>query len=176
VIVEAASRAFSERGYGGVTVRDIATAAGVDPALVVRYFGSKAALFALSLGAGGPLLAAALEGPLLGLPQRVAEFMVTKPTASAGDNALSALVLSAADSEGRALLGALIAEHLETPLVERLVSSGLTTEAAAERARAVTAVILGHALATAALSPPHLPIDRVAALLTAALAPAGAPQ
>jgi AcrR family transcriptional regulator len=32
-------------GYGGATIRSIATEAGVDPALVVHYFGSKEKLF-----------------------------------------------------------------------------------------------------------------------------------
>jgi AcrR family transcriptional regulator len=44
-IGEAATRLFAERGYAGTSVRDIASAAGVDPALVIRYFGSKESLF-----------------------------------------------------------------------------------------------------------------------------------
>lgn len=172
-IVTAASQAFAERGYSGVTVRDIAAAADVDPALVVRYFGSKAALFALSLGAGGPLLSAALDGPLPAMPARVAEFLVAKPVvaAGAGDSALAALVLSVADPEGRALLAGLVGEHLETPLVQRLITDGVDPVDAHERARAVTTVILGQSLALSALSPPHLPTKRLSALLAAALGP-----
>ena len=45
-ILEASLTAFAEQGYERATVRDIAARAGVDPALVVRYFGSKEALFA----------------------------------------------------------------------------------------------------------------------------------
>jgi AcrR family transcriptional regulator len=37
---------FAERGYERTTVRDIATRAGVNQALLFRYFGSKEALFA----------------------------------------------------------------------------------------------------------------------------------
>lgn len=168
-----ASRAFAEGGYSGVTVRDIATAAEVDPALVVRYFGSKQALFALTLGAGGPLLSAALEGPLHEMPARVAGFLATKPVPSSGtaDSALAALVLSVADPEGRTLLAALVAEHLEAPLVQRLIADGVDPVDARERARAVTTVILGQSLAVTALSPPHLPGRRLAALLAAALGP-----
>lgn len=44
-IFAAATRLFAERGFAGTTVRDIATASGVDPALVMRHFGSKEALF-----------------------------------------------------------------------------------------------------------------------------------
>jgi AcrR family transcriptional regulator len=44
-IGDAATLLFAERGYAGTSVRDIASAAGVDPALVIRYFGSKEQLF-----------------------------------------------------------------------------------------------------------------------------------
>ncbi len=46
-IIAAADSLFSTRGYDGVTVRDIAAAAGADPALVIRYFRSKNDLFLL---------------------------------------------------------------------------------------------------------------------------------
>lgn len=45
-ILAAARAAFTEKGYERATVRDIASRAGVDPALVMRYFGSKELLFA----------------------------------------------------------------------------------------------------------------------------------
>lgn len=41
----AAARLFPVHGYAGTSVRDIAAAAGVDPALVIRHFGSKEHLF-----------------------------------------------------------------------------------------------------------------------------------
>ncbi|ROZ61967.1 TetR/AcrR family transcriptional regulator [Kocuria soli] len=44
-ILTAARSAFAERGYDGVSVRSVATAAGVDQALVHRYFGTKQELF-----------------------------------------------------------------------------------------------------------------------------------
>ena len=48
-ILEAASREFTSRGYDGATIRGVATAAGVDPALVLHYFGSKEQLFVATL-------------------------------------------------------------------------------------------------------------------------------
>jgi AcrR family transcriptional regulator len=45
-ILASARRLFAETGYEGASVRDIAADAAVDPALVIRYFGSKDALFA----------------------------------------------------------------------------------------------------------------------------------
>lgn len=44
-VLEAARRRFARDGYSGATIRAIATDAGVDPALVHHYFGTKAALF-----------------------------------------------------------------------------------------------------------------------------------
>ena len=44
-MLAAARTAFAERGFDGATIRGIATAAGVDPALVHHYFGSKDQLF-----------------------------------------------------------------------------------------------------------------------------------
>jgi AcrR family transcriptional regulator len=44
-ILEAARTLFAERGYEATTVREIALAAGADPALVIRYFGNKEELF-----------------------------------------------------------------------------------------------------------------------------------
>lgn len=45
-ILGAARSLFAEAGYDGVSVREIAAAAEADPALVIRYFGSKEQLFA----------------------------------------------------------------------------------------------------------------------------------
>ena len=44
-MLAAARTAFAERGFDGATIRGIATAAGVDPALVHHYFGNKDKLF-----------------------------------------------------------------------------------------------------------------------------------
>jgi AcrR family transcriptional regulator len=48
-ILGAARHAFGTVGYAGATIRGIAREAGVDPALVHHYFGSKDRLFAASL-------------------------------------------------------------------------------------------------------------------------------
>jgi AcrR family transcriptional regulator len=45
-ILAAAQRQFGENGYDRASIRDIASAAKIDPALVIRYFGNKDALFA----------------------------------------------------------------------------------------------------------------------------------
>jgi AcrR family transcriptional regulator len=51
VVLAAAREAFAERGFDGATIRGIATGAGVDPALVHHYFGSKDQLFLAAIEA-----------------------------------------------------------------------------------------------------------------------------
>ncbi|PVG82486.1 TetR/AcrR family transcriptional regulator [Nocardioides gansuensis] len=48
-ILDAAREAFAASGFRGTTIRGVASAAGVDPALVHHYFGSKDDLFVASL-------------------------------------------------------------------------------------------------------------------------------
>jgi len=66
-ILAASRKRFAEHGYDGATIRGIATDAGVDPALVHHFFGSKERLFAAAMRlpvVPGELLAAALAaGP-----------------------------------------------------------------------------------------------------------------
>jgi AcrR family transcriptional regulator len=59
-LITAARRAFSERGFERTTVREIATEAGVNPALINRYFGGKEQLFAeaVSIDLAFPALSA----------------------------------------------------------------------------------------------------------------------
>jgi AcrR family transcriptional regulator len=48
-LLEAAAELFASQGYEQTTVREIGRAANVDPTLIARYFGSKAALYLESL-------------------------------------------------------------------------------------------------------------------------------
>ncbi|MFJ9417100.1 TetR/AcrR family transcriptional regulator [Streptomyces sp. NPDC101227] len=52
-LLDAASQLFAERGYERSTVRDIAARAGVNQALLFRYFGTKKALFGEVMARGG---------------------------------------------------------------------------------------------------------------------------
>lgn len=51
LLLAAASGLFAERGFDGTTVRDIAERAGVDAALIARYFGGKTQLYIAALRA-----------------------------------------------------------------------------------------------------------------------------
>jgi AcrR family transcriptional regulator len=49
LVLDAARDCFASSGYDGATIRAIAATAGVDPALVHHFFGSKAELFAAAM-------------------------------------------------------------------------------------------------------------------------------
>jgi len=44
-LLRAATRLFDERGYDAATTREIGERAGLDPALIARYFGGKSGLY-----------------------------------------------------------------------------------------------------------------------------------
>ena len=50
VILGVARHLFADAGYDKTSVRDVAAAAGVDPAMIRHYFGSKAELFRATMG------------------------------------------------------------------------------------------------------------------------------
>src|SRR5215468_12345236 len=78
-IAAAARSLFAEFGYERTTFRKIASAAGVDPALVVHFYGSKEDLFRQVM-ALPPAIADALEqladGPRETVGRRIAELVV----------------------------------------------------------------------------------------------------
>lgn len=75
-IREAGRRMFLERGYTRASVRDIAAEAAADPALVIRYFGSKEGLFLDAMHLRFEL-APLLDGPLESLGERIVEAVLT---------------------------------------------------------------------------------------------------
>jgi AcrR family transcriptional regulator len=78
-IVRASREQFAETGYDRATIRKIAGAAGVDPALVVHFFGSKENLFreVMALPAVvADAMAALADGDRSTVGRRLAELVV----------------------------------------------------------------------------------------------------
>ncbi|MBA8825815.1 AcrR family transcriptional regulator [Saccharopolyspora lacisalsi] len=121
-LLEAAREIFVEQGYNGATVRAIATRAGVDPAMVNHWFGSKAGLFTASISLPfdpREVLSHLLEGD----PERLAERMVREFLTAwdtAGGGQFIALVRSVAthDTAGR-----MLREFVTTLLFGRLITA-----------------------------------------------------
>jgi AcrR family transcriptional regulator len=123
-ILGAAHKLFAERGYEGATMRAIAAEAGVDAALVVHFFGSKAGL-----------LEAAVEWPFdpeVEMPKlladgrrqvgrRLAELVVTTWDEEGTRNPILTLIRAAStEPQAAALLSEFLSRRLYTQLMERL--------------------------------------------------------
>ncbi|MFE5399541.1 TetR family transcriptional regulator [Streptomyces sp. NPDC056568] len=102
-ILTAAREEFSERGYEKTSVRGIAKASGVDPALVHHYFGTKEQVFEAAIevalapvrGASG----AVADGPADGVGERFTRFFFGLWENPATRTPLLAIVRSAFDNE-----------------------------------------------------------------------------
>ncbi|MEP6598363.1 MAG: TetR family transcriptional regulator [Actinomycetota bacterium] len=123
-ILVSARRLFAERGYQATTVRAIAAAAGVNPALVHHFFGTKEQVFvaALDLPLNPAALVAkvALAGPRDELGERIVRTFVQVWRAPDTGQPLQALLRGAATEEGAARLRH-FAQDVMLPRVSRLL-------------------------------------------------------
>ena len=105
-ILGAARVHFARAGFEAATVRSIASEAGVDPALVLHYFGSKRGLFRAAVDFPldpAVLLPRLLEPGVHGLGERLVRFFVQTWDSPAG-RPLLALIRSAVTSDDAAVL------------------------------------------------------------------------
>lgn len=118
-IGHAGRRLFNRQGYAGTSVRQIAAAAGADPALVIRYFGSKERLFLETMPVEGRF-DHVTNGPLEGLGRRlVASLLTESPELTFS---IWRSMLRASDSElVRERLVSAMEEMFIVPLAPRLV-------------------------------------------------------
>jgi AcrR family transcriptional regulator len=125
-ILAAARRAFAEQGYQRATVRDVAKLAGVDPALVHHYFGTKQDLFVAAVRLPvNPVdqLTAVLAAEPDQVGQRLVETFLSIWDHAAGQSPLLALIRSAvADQDAAAMLREFITEEVLGPIARRLGS------------------------------------------------------
>lgn len=106
-ILDAARAAFAARGYDAVSLRSVAREAGVDPALVHRFFGSKEQLFVAALElpvAPGVLVAAVLADGVAGVGERLVRTLLTLWDTPGGFAPFLALVRGAVDNEAAATM------------------------------------------------------------------------
>ncbi|RYP87993.1 TetR/AcrR family transcriptional regulator [Nocardioides guangzhouensis] len=109
-ILAAARELFAHRGFSGTTVRAIAGQAGVDPALVHHYFGTKNDLFV-----------AALELPVD--PRQVLAPILAQGADGAGERLLRAFLSVWEDPDARLALLGVVRGFLE-PDGHRLLTEG----------------------------------------------------
>jgi AcrR family transcriptional regulator len=137
-LLEAAASLFDERGYQGATVRDIGERAGVDAALIARYFGGKEGLYL-----------AALEEterpPLPTDPHAVFAKFLGKSDENGSNNPICLAMVSPSLTPAlRDQVGALMARRVTGPLAQRLADDGV--EQSRLRAELLVALALGTTL------------------------------
>jgi AcrR family transcriptional regulator len=149
-ILSAARAQFAEHGYDGATIRAIARTAGVDPALVHHFYGSKESLFAAAMQlpfVPSEVITAALTqdepGGSLGT-HMVRSALSVWESAEVRDS-FQAMLRSALTSERAAdTLREFIAEAILRPVAS--VADGGDAERTPFRASLVAAQMLGLAL------------------------------
>jgi AcrR family transcriptional regulator len=108
-ILDAARAQFAERGYAGTTIRSVAAAAQVNPALIHHYFGTKDQLFLAALHWPLDPVSVVTEllatGPRAQFPRRFAHAFIAAWRDQDTGPALQAVLRRAvADSNNAALL------------------------------------------------------------------------
>src|SRR4051812_9994228 len=144
-ITEAARRQFAELGYDRTTMRGIANEAKVDAALVIRFHGSKEALFQEVMAlppAVAETMASLADGPRTTVGRRLAEVIV----AMLEDPRTRPIVLGRIRSASSHPDAAALVRETVTRDIGRLVSA-LTDNQPETRAGLVGSQIVGLALA-----------------------------
>jgi len=155
-ILAAARRLFAERGYQATTVRAIAAAAGVTPAMIHHFYGSKRQVFLAAIRM--PLdpvqvLGGMLDGPRAEFPERFVRTFVAAWTNPETGPALRSMVRSAiSDEEHAAALRAFASSVL-------LPSGAAALELSQDRLAAALSIMIGQAVARSIIR-----IEQLAAL------------
>lgn len=158
-ILNSARELFAEKGFDRTTIRAVATSAGVDPALVMQYFGSKRELFTQAVQAL-PSLPAVTDTDTL-----VDELLATLDLKLGGLPEGTLVMLRSMLTDPAA------ADHVRVTLDRQIDSVSAALPAAEDpelRAALVIATLLGvtighQFLGLAALR--DVPADRIASLL-----------
>lgn len=164
-ILAAAAEEFGAFGYDAATVRGIAARAGVDPALVHHYFGTKADLFAETIEI--PLrpdlaIPRILAGPREAVGESVVRFVLGHLEDADTRKRTVALLRS---SLGNRLATPLVAGFLQRELIDRL-AAGLGAPDAKLRASLAASQIAGLLIARYVVQLPTLaeaPVEELVA-------------
>ncbi|MFJ5234769.1 TetR/AcrR family transcriptional regulator [Kitasatospora sp. NPDC088391] len=166
-ILAAARELFSTHGYEQTTVRAVAHRAGVDPALVMKYFGSKEGLFdavsEIGLSFGG-----ALSGP----PEQLGERLLAHVLADIDgrpDRSMPVLRSMLTHPQAAEAVRCAVADPGNSPLAD-----ALTGEDVELRATLVGTVVLGLLVSRYLLRVPEVdeaPAEQLTALLGPCLRP-----
>jgi AcrR family transcriptional regulator len=166
-LVQAAAELFAERGYNHATIRDIGDRAGVDAAMIARYFGGKAQLY----------IAVLHEEMGEDVPTDILDQVRMRQVVDRAVRRGPSPIYQVAsrphdDATAQAVSRAELHSRIVDPLVSRLVADGL--DRPQERAEILTAAFIGVLTARASGAfdrLPHLGTDELAELLLDLLTP-----
>jgi AcrR family transcriptional regulator len=144
-ILRSSRSLFAASGFDGVSLRDIATKAGINVALVVRYFGSKDQLFAEAVSEGF-VLSDLVAVPRDQLGEVLSRYILSKAEHGRLEP-LQALLRSSSNLGATALMQNLLEQEFIAPL-----SAFLYGENTQIRAGLIASLILGVATARDVLS------------------------
>lgn len=170
-IASAARRQFAATGYDRASMRSIAQEAGVDPALVAHFFGSKQQLFASVMELPiDPTTAipAILVGDRAGIGRRFAELVLSVLESPEGAARMTGLVRAAASEEAAAeMVRDLITRDVLTPLADGLGLDQPRLRGSLAGSQVVGLVMARYVVRVEPLA--SLPADEVAALVAPVL-------
>lgn len=136
-ILAAARRLFGELGYDGTTIRGIAREAGVDPALVHHFFGTKEHVFVAAMEFPfhpEEAVPQIVEGPHAELGERLVRFFLGVLGDPHRRNGLLALIRSASGNEqAAAMLRQFVTSALFARIAERVGVPRLPVELVASQ-------------------------------------------
>ena len=119
-LLRAARAAFDELGYERATTREIGERAGVDPALIARYFGSKEGLFLASIAT-----LSEDDDQLEPEPRTLVSFLLERWDAH-GENPMSrALASPSLSPEVRERVASVVRERVRTQVGAELGAAGV---------------------------------------------------
>jgi AcrR family transcriptional regulator len=156
-ILDAARARFSGQGFREATVRAIAGDAGVDPALVMHYFGTKQGLFvaAMEFPLDPAEVVPRLVGPGVdGLGERLVRFLLTVVDDLGDANPMLALVRSAVGHPDAARM---MREFLGEAILDR-VAAAVDADRPRLRADLCASQIVGIIMARQILELPELAV------------------
>ena len=149
-ILTAARESFLTQGYEGTTIRAVARAAGVDPALVSYYFGSKGDLFGAAVNLrvrASQEIATAISGDLLSAGPRLVRLSLTAWDDDADGATFHALLRwIATDDSAPKAVQTYATEQIAAPMAEALEQSGLSIASPRERATLAGSQLVGLAM------------------------------
>jgi AcrR family transcriptional regulator len=122
-ILVAARNQFGERGYDGTTIRGIAAEAGVNPALVHHFFGTKEQVFAAALSLPVDptvVLATITEGPREEVAQRILRMFLSLWREPESRQSFLALIRSVSTNERAA---GMMRQFLEQVMLTRVADA-----------------------------------------------------